>query len=172
MGHKPLFPFLLFLPVFSTPCSPSLSSLTFWRIIISPSVTSTILMVRLTGLLSGWHFPHEPRSCPRLKAPPLAGCIIRMQRRRRQHLPPASPLPLSWRGLPSQTVPLAAEQDESVGDRRALSQPSTSPKGEGTPLRRRQPRVYHSNQKFCAQRTATRLSAALLIADIDLLVRV
>lgn len=83
MGHRP-FSFF-FLPFFST--SPSgLSSLTFCRIIILPPVTSTILMVRLTGLLSSWHFLHEPRS-PRRKALSLAGCIIRMQWRRLFHPP-------------------------------------------------------------------------------------
>lgn len=99
MGHKPFFLFLFFFLFFHPPPATGLNSLTFCRIIISPPVTSTILMVRLTGLLSSWHFLHEPRSSSRLKAPSLAGCIIRMQRRR--HLSRASPLPFSPRKAPT-----------------------------------------------------------------------
>lgn len=80
-----MFFFSFFSPFFP-PFPSGLSSLTFCRIIILPPVTSTILMVRLTGLLSSWHFLHELRSS-RLKALSLAGCIIRMQWWRLSHPP-------------------------------------------------------------------------------------
>lgn len=93
------FIYLFFSSCFFITTPTGLSSLTFCRIIISPPVTSTILMVRLTGLLSSWHFLHEPRSSSRLKAPSLASCIIHMQRWR--HLSRASPLPFSRRKAPT-----------------------------------------------------------------------